>query len=191
MQAIAVVGTKKSGKTTTIENLTLELTKRGYKVAAIKHVPEPNFTIDTPGKDTWRYQQAGANTIIATGPNQTVTIEKTTPSLATMLEKCQGNDITFIEGFKKTVAQNPNIPKIAVVKSETEAENTLKTYKPIIAFSGPYNTQSVHPKIPYANALTNPKELSDIVENILKKNAKKKFTLNKANAQSKTPNKKK
>jgi len=170
MQPIAVVGTKKSGKTTTIENLTRELTKRGYKVAAIKHINE-DFAFDTPGKDTWRYQQAGANTIIATGPNQTVTIEKTTPSLATMLEKCQGNDITFIEGFKKTVAKNQTIPKIAVTKSETEAENALKTYKPIIAFSGPYNTQSLYPKIPYANAQTNPKELSDIVENILKKHA--------------------
>jgi molybdopterin-guanine dinucleotide biosynthesis protein B len=168
MQPIAVVGTKKSGKTTTIENLTRELTKRGYKVACIKHINE-DFAFDTPGKDTWRYQQAGANTIIAVGPNQTVTIEKTTPTLAAMLEKCQGNDITFIEGFKKTVAQNQTIPKIAVTKSETEAENALKTYKPIIAFSGPYNTQSVHPKIPYANAQTNPKELSDIVENILKK----------------------
>jgi molybdopterin-guanine dinucleotide biosynthesis protein B len=172
MQAVAVVGTKKSGKTTTIENLTRELTKRGYKVAAIKHINE-DFAFDTPGKDTWRYQQAGAQTIIAVGPNQTVIIQKTTQNtpLSELLEKCKSNDIIFIEGFKKTVAQNPNIPKIAVVKSETEAENALKIYKPIIAFSGPHNTQSLYPKIPYANAQTNPKELSDIVENILKKYA--------------------
>jgi molybdopterin-guanine dinucleotide biosynthesis protein B len=170
MQPIAVVGTKKSGKTTTIENLTRELTKRGYKVAAIKHINE-DFAFDTPGKDTWRYQQAGASTIIAVGPNQTVTIEKTTPSLATMLEKCQGNDITFIEGFKKTVAQNPAIPKIAVTKNQTEAENATETYNPIIAFTGPYNTTTLNPNIPYANAQTTPKELSDIIENILKKHA--------------------
>jgi molybdopterin-guanine dinucleotide biosynthesis protein B len=168
MQSIAVVGTKKSGKTTTIENLTRELTKRGYKVAAIKHINE-DFAFDTPGKDTWRYQQAGANTIIATGPNQTVTIEKTTPTLATMLEKCQGNDITFIEGFKKTVAQNPNIPKIAVTKNQTEAENATETYKPIIAFSGPYNTTTLNPNIPYANAQTNPEKLANTIETLLKK----------------------
>ena len=174
MQVIAVVGTKKSGKTTTTEKLITELTKRGYKVAAIKHIPEPSFTIDTPGKDTWRYAQAGAKTVISVATNETATIEKTTtstPSLETLLKKCAGNDIVFIEGLKKIVAQNKKIPKIAVVKSKTEAENALKTYKPIIAFSGPYNTQSVHPKIPYANALTNPKELSDIVENSLKKQA--------------------
>jgi molybdopterin-guanine dinucleotide biosynthesis protein B len=170
MQPIAVVGTKKSGKTTTIENLTRELTKRGYKVAAIKHINE-DFAFDTPGKDTWRYRQAGASTIIATGPNQTVAIQKTTPSLVTMLEKCEGNDIVFIEGFKKTVAQNPAIPKIAVTKNQTEAENATETYSPIIAFSGPYNTTTLNPNIPYANAQTNPKELSDTVENILKKHA--------------------
>ena len=77
MQAIAVVGTKKSGKTTTTENLIRELTKRGYNVAAIKHIPEPDFTIDTPGKDTWRYAQAGAKTVISVATNETVTIEKT------------------------------------------------------------------------------------------------------------------
>jgi molybdopterin-guanine dinucleotide biosynthesis protein B len=174
MQVIAVVGTKKSGKTTTAEILTRELTERGYKVAAIKHVNEPDFAIDTPGKDTWRYAQAGAKTVIGVAANKTVTVEKTdttVPSLEKLLKKCAGSDVVFIEGLKKDVAQNKKIPKIAVVKSEAEAENALKTYKPIIAFSGPYNTQSLYPKIPYANAQTNPKELSDIVENILKKHA--------------------
>jgi molybdopterin-guanine dinucleotide biosynthesis protein B len=171
MQAVAVVGTKKSGKTTTIENLTRELTQKGYKVACIKHINE-NFTFDTPGKDTWRYRQAGANTIIATGSDQTVTVQKTaTPTLAALLEKCRGNDVVFIEGFKKTVAQNPAIPKIAVTKNQTEAQNAIETYNPIIAFTGPYDPNNTD--IPYANAQTNPKELSDIVENILKKQAKK------------------
>ena len=56
---MVVVGSKKSGKTTTTENLTRELTKRGYNVAAIKHVSEQDFTIDTVGKDTWRFAKAG------------------------------------------------------------------------------------------------------------------------------------
>jgi molybdopterin-guanine dinucleotide biosynthesis protein MobB len=185
MQVVAVVGTKKSGKTTTAESLTRELTKRGYRVAAIKHVNEPDFAFDTPGKDTWRYAQAGAKTVVGVAAKETVTVEKTTtstPSLEKLLKKCTGNDIVLIEGLKKIVAQNKKILKIAVVKSEAEAENALKTYRPIIAFSGPYNTQTFYPKIPYANALTNLKELSDIVENILKKYAKKESTLSKSNA---------
>ena len=173
MQVIAVVGTKKSGKTTTIENLTKELTKRGYNVAAIKHISKPDFTIDTPGKDTWRYAQAGAKTVISAATNETAIIKKTTkntPSIETLLRKCTGNDIVFIEGLKKIVGQNKKIPKIAVVKSKTKAENTLKTYKPIVAFSGTYNTTASYPKTPYANALTNPQKITDIIEKaILKK----------------------
>ncbi|MCK4482606.1 molybdopterin-guanine dinucleotide biosynthesis protein MobB, partial [Candidatus Bathyarchaeota archaeon] len=62
---IAVVGSKSSGKTTIIEILTKELTKRDYKVAAVKHIPESNFTIDREGKDTWRFAQSGAKTIVS------------------------------------------------------------------------------------------------------------------------------
>jgi len=62
---IGVVGGKKSGKTTTIEILTRGLTKRGYTVAVAKHISETNFTLDTEGKDTWRFVQAGAKTVVA------------------------------------------------------------------------------------------------------------------------------
>jgi molybdopterin-guanine dinucleotide biosynthesis protein MobB len=165
MHVIAVVGTKKSGKTTTIENLTKELVKRGYKVAAIKHINE-DFTIDTSGKDTWRYAQAGAKTIVAKGPNQIVTIQKTTQNtpLTALLKKCTGNDIVLIEGFKKTVAKNQNIPKIAITKNQTEAQHAQKTYNPIVAFTGPYNTTTLNPHIPYANAVTKPQKLTNIIE---------------------------
>lgn len=73
---IAVVGGKKSGKTTAVEALTRELTKRGYQVAAVKHISEEGFSFDTEGKDTWRFAQAGAKTIIAVSPNEVVTIKK-------------------------------------------------------------------------------------------------------------------
>jgi molybdopterin-guanine dinucleotide biosynthesis protein B len=167
MQVIAVVGTKKSGKTTTTENLIKELTKRGYKVAAIKHIPEPSFTIDTPGKDTWRYAQAGAKTVISVAANEITTIEKVTTesvSLKTLLKKCRGNDIVLIEGLKKLVALKKNIPKIVVAKSMKEATNALETFKPVLAFSGPYPTETLGFETPYADGLKNPQKLADIVE---------------------------
>jgi len=172
-QAIAVVGSKKSGKTTTTEKLIRELTNRGYKVAAIKHISEPDFTIDTPGKDTWKYAQAGAETIISAAANEIATIEKThltSMSLEALIKKCRGNDIIFIEGFKKLVATKKSIPKIVVVKSMKDAIKALETYKPVIAFSGPYSTENPDSQIPYANALKNPEKLANIIEdNLLKK----------------------
>lgn len=170
IQVIAVVGTKKSGKTTTIENLTRELTRRGYRIAAIKHVPEPDHTIDTPGKDTWRYAQAGAKTIVSAAANEIAVIEKTpltTVSLDALIRRCRGNDVVFIEGLKKKIAKQKGIPKIVVAKTMDEAVNAVKTYKPILAFSGPYSTKNLNFEMPYADALENPQELADIIENKL------------------------
>lgn len=172
-KAIAVVGSKKSGKTTTIESLIRELTKRGYNVAAVKHISEPpDFTIDTAGKDTWRFAQAGAKTIISIAANETATIEKTpieNQSLKTLLKKCKNNDVIFIEGLKELVAKNKNIPKIVITKSKEEAANAPRKFKPILAFSGPYNTTAVNPKIPYADALTKTEKLANIIEKKLLK----------------------
>lgn len=55
----AVSGVKNSGKTTFLEKLVAELTKRGYRVAVIKHDGH-EFQADREGTDTYRLQQAGA-----------------------------------------------------------------------------------------------------------------------------------
>ncbi len=53
---ISVVGKSDVGKTTLLEKLLVELKKRGYRVATIKHDVH-GFNIDQPGKDTWRHAQ--------------------------------------------------------------------------------------------------------------------------------------
>ena len=167
IQIIAVVGTKKSGKTTTIENLIREMTRRNYRVAAIKHIPERDHTIDTPEKDTWRYAQAGAKTIVSVAEDEIATLEKMSienVTLGTLVKKCRGNDLVFLEGLKKMIAKKKDIPKIVVNKNREEATNALEEYAPVLAFSGPYSTKDLNPDIPYADALKNSKELADILE---------------------------
>lgn len=171
-QAIALIGEKKVGKTTTGEKLTSELVRRGYKVAAIKHISEPDFSLDSTGKDTWRYAEAGAKTIIAVSPKEIVTIEKNGGAkveLTSLLKKCGDCEIVFIEGLKELVAKNNDIPKIAITTTREQAESALRLYKPILAFSGLYNTESLNVNIPYADATKNPDRLADIVENTLPK----------------------
>ncbi|MDI6805464.1 MAG: molybdopterin-guanine dinucleotide biosynthesis protein B [Candidatus Bathyarchaeia archaeon] len=168
---IAVVGSKSSGKTTTIEILTRELTKRGYKIAAIKHIPEPNFTIDKAGKDTWRFAQSGAKTIISAASNEIATIEKVNTenfSLKEILKKCEGHDIIFVEGFRKLVGKDKSIYKIAVVKSAEESSEAIRNFEPILAFTGPYSTEATHPKIPFVDLMKNPEKIADIVEKAFK-----------------------
>jgi molybdopterin-guanine dinucleotide biosynthesis protein B len=171
-RVIAVVGSKKSGKTTTIENLTRELTKRGYNVAAVKHVSEQDFTIDTPEKDTWKFAQSGAKTIISVAANEIATLEKIpleSVSLKTLLKKCRGNHVVFVEGLKKLVATKKNVSKIVIVKSRKETMKALESFKPILAFSGPYSTEALNLKIQYVDAVKNPVKLADIIENKLLK----------------------
>lgn len=169
----AVVGSKSSGKTTTVEILTRELTKRGYRIAAIKHIPEPNFTIDTVGKDTWRFAQAGAKTIVSVASSEIATIEKADEdnfSLKKVLRKCRDSDIVFLEGFRKFVSNKRTIQKIVVVRSKEEALEALKQFNPILAFTGPYSTENLNFKVPYVDILKNPERIADIVEKATKEN---------------------
>ncbi len=167
---IAVVGGKKSGKTTTIELLTKELTKRGYKIAAVKHIPEPNFTIDREGKDTWRYAQAGATTVVGVSADEIATIEKTRQNDLTLkgiVQKCRGSDLIFLEGFRELAAKDENVPKILVVNSSDEARRDLKTFHPIIALTGPTRLRTRDSHLPYVDVCKNAKRLADLVEKIV------------------------
>jgi len=169
---IAVVGSKSSGKTTTIEILTKALTKRGYKIAVVKHIQEANFTIDTEGKDTWRLAKSGAKTIISVASHEIATIEKVDEksfSLSEILEKCERNDVIFLEGFRKMVGKRMDIQKVVVVKSKEEVLEALRSFKPILAFAGPYSTKSLDLEIPYIDVFKNPKKIADIIEGTIKK----------------------
>jgi molybdopterin-guanine dinucleotide biosynthesis protein B len=168
---IAVLGSKESGKTTTIEALTRELTRRGYKVAAVKHIPEKDFTIDKKGKDTWRFAEAGAKTIVSISPNEIAIIEKgdtSDLSLNNILEKCQNSDIILIEGFRKLLGKNPNVPKIVTLKSQEEIDEALKIFKPIIAFTGLYLAVEKDLPAPYFDVFRKSAELAEFVEKIIR-----------------------
>ncbi len=56
---IIFVGHSGAGKTTLVEKLIRELCVRGVRVATIKHAHH-KVELDTPGKDSFRYKNAGA-----------------------------------------------------------------------------------------------------------------------------------
>lgn len=164
--AIAVVGGKKSGKTTTIEILIQELVERGYRIAGIKHISELDFTFDSKGKDTWRYAQSGAGLIIGVSSGEIVTIQKTESrkvSLEELLQKSQNSDIVFLEGFKDLVAKDKDVYKILVAKSAEELEKGLESFEPILAITGPYNPKSFECEIPYIDVRKSPEALVKLV----------------------------
>lgn len=169
---IAVVGGKKSGKTTTIEALTRGLAKRGFRVAAVKHIPEPEFTIDTEGKDTWRYARAGARTIIGVSSDEVATIERISVlncPFSTILRKCKNVDVVFLEGFREQVSKKRSIFKIVITRSAEEASEALRVFKPVLAFTGPYSTESLSVDIPYVDISKNADIIIGIIEKMVRK----------------------
>lgn len=110
---IAFVGRPDGGKTTLLERLIPELSRRGYRIGTIKHHVH-DFTFDTPGKDTWRHKQAGAYSVLLASPTGLGLVNDTdrdlTPEeLATRY--FPEIDLILAEGYKQTT-----LPKIEVFR---------------------------------------------------------------------------
>jgi molybdopterin-guanine dinucleotide biosynthesis protein B len=116
---ISIVGKSDSGKTTLIEKLVPELTRRGYRVATVKHDMH-EFEVDREGKDSWRHKQAGAHTVVISSPKKIALIRDVERDLK--LEEIrdkliQDVDLILTEGYKKDVQ-----PKIEVFREEKHKE---------------------------------------------------------------------
>jgi len=164
---VAVVGSSNSGKTTAVEALINGLTKRGYTVASAKHIPDPEFTIDTEGKDTWRYAKAGASSVLSVAPKELTVIKKvdvTEYGLEQIVAETPDEvDIVILEGFKGLVEQDTSIPKIVATKTDEEISEALERYKNILAFIGYIPDRKVDTEVPFIDALKEPQKLVDLV----------------------------
>ncbi|MEA3442824.1 MAG: molybdopterin-guanine dinucleotide biosynthesis protein B [Chloroflexota bacterium] len=117
--AVCIVGKSSAGKTTIMEQLVRELKERGYKVAAVKHAPK-EIAIDMPGKDSWRFAQAGSEAVLASSANKIAFVENTDRDYnVDEILRILGSrfDVVLMEGFKKGRA-----PKIEVHRKELGEE---------------------------------------------------------------------
>jgi molybdopterin-guanine dinucleotide biosynthesis protein MobB len=123
--------------------------------------------VDTKGKDTYRFAQAGAKTVIALSALEVATIERMPTeniALESVLEKFVGCDVVFVEGLKDKVAKATGIQKIVIPRNQDEAELALTVYDPVLAFSGPFNAEKLFAGVPYFDSLTNLDMLADLIE---------------------------
>jgi len=173
---IAVIGSRQSGKTTAIETIIQGLTKKGRRVAAIKHISEEDFTIDTEQKDTWRYTRSGAQTVASVAP-QEIAIIKKVDTAKFSLNQITGIfeddfDLLILEGFRKLVEKEPTVQKIIATKTLEEALDASNRCKPILAFIGPLQSQKTKLQIPYINPFKEPEKLVNLVDEKLEASVK-------------------
>ena len=128
---ISIVGYSKVGKTVLLEKVVRELKKRGYRVATVKHTAH-GFEIDTPGKDSWRYAQAGSDIVMLTSSERLVFIERLDRDLSlneVVARIPQGRvDIVLTEGYKQEDG-----PKIGVIRDVFSGEELLSRVGGLIA----------------------------------------------------------
>lgn len=115
MRKIAIAGRSGSGKTHLIERLVVAFTAQGLAVSTVKHTHHHEFEIDSPGKDSWRHRQAGAQeTLLVSDTRFALLGDLPRPmDLAGIESRLRPADLLLVEGF----AELPAIPRIEVFRS--------------------------------------------------------------------------
>jgi molybdopterin-guanine dinucleotide biosynthesis adapter protein len=98
-----VAASSNSGKTTLIEKVVRILKARGLRVAVVKHASK-GFDLDKPGKDSWRFRQAGADAVVLVGPDAMAVMKKiiVEPTPEELVLTAGDVDIVIHEGFKRS-----------------------------------------------------------------------------------------
>jgi molybdopterin-guanine dinucleotide biosynthesis adapter protein len=114
MKIVAAVGLSETGKTLLLSGLISEFKRRGLRTFAVKHCSH-GFSLDTEGKDTWTYAQAGAEGVAMLSPEEYAVLGRTGETgLRALAERVfAGADIVLVEGGKHA----RGIRKIEVLRS--------------------------------------------------------------------------
>lgn len=120
---LSFVGKSGCGKTTLIEKLVVELRRRGYSIAVVKHHAHTS-PIDDSGKDSWRFAEAGANLVVVSSPVEVARFERVTRelTLAEIVARIEDVDLILTEGFKREAA-----PKIEISRQVQGTDLVART----------------------------------------------------------------
>lgn len=120
MKVICIVGKSKTDKSRLMEGLIKELKSRGLRVGALKYHKHGDFEIDIEGKDTWKYAQAGADTVAISSSVKLAVIRKVKEEMG-IDDVCNKYfsdiDIVLADGF--TLSDKP---RIIVADTEEDIE---------------------------------------------------------------------
>ena len=131
---IGIAGWKKSGKTTLVVRLIEEFSRRGLKVASIKHAHH-NFQIDHAETDSARHRRAGAANRAGASQVAVVSAKRWAliaelegapePDLAQIVAWLGPCDLVIVEGYKSAA-----VPKIETRRRAASSRETLADRDP-------------------------------------------------------------
>ena len=118
---VAILGNKKSGKTTVTVGLIAELSARGHVVMSVKH--GHHFRVDHEGTDSFRHRhEGGAHRVVLAGPEGMGLFgdwgPDGEPPLRVLVDRYLADaDIVVAEGFR-----HESVHRIEVYRSEVHSE---------------------------------------------------------------------
>ena len=102
-----------TGKTTYLEKLIPCLKAKGLRVAVIKHDGH-DFQMDTPGTDTYRIANAGADAVAIVSDYRFALLEQRSHTADEIAERIPDVDLILTEGFK-----HGPYPKVALYRASS------------------------------------------------------------------------
>ncbi len=144
-----------TGKTTLLEGVIAELVRRGFRVAVLKHDAH-RLKLDKPGKDSWRFRQAGAwRVVVASEAVLGLFSAMDGPiSLAGITDTLlAGADVVLTEGFRRA-----GLPAILVRRSGV-ADPTWEAPDNLVAVAADVAPDSRLPWLP----LDDPAAVADFI----------------------------
>lgn len=163
---VTFIGWHDSGKTTIASKVVRHLKELGYRVAVIKSSKETDIEFDTPGTDTFKHKEAGADSVLFVAPDQMVLQTKNNDTSLTTLayRYFQDVDVVIGEGFK----QARQVAKIEVFRNSNQMlRDKVHGVKAIVT------DKEVSANYVYVFKLNETKEIASFIEKNYLKNEKK------------------
>ena len=111
--AVAFTGPSNSGKTTLITKVATILLETN-QVAIIKNDPKDKANFDTKGKDSYKFSQTGAETVVVS-PTRTTYFSQKSRSLDELIMMLGDFDFLLVEGLKTLP-----LPRIAIFREKID-----------------------------------------------------------------------
>lgn len=127
---VAISGWKKSGKTTLTIRLIEEFTRRGFRVATVKHAHHA-FQIDDGETDSARHRRAGAHQVAVVSSARWAIINELgdapEPNFDEVIRWLEPADLIIVEGYKSAP-----VPKIEARRLASITKRPLADEDPLV-----------------------------------------------------------
>ena len=116
MSTIPVIGFAAfsgTGKTTLLEKVIVRLKAQGLRLGVLKHDAH-DFDIDHEGKDSWRFQRAGADITLISSATKMALVEQRPRTFEENIAMLHDVDLILVEGYKQET-----LPRIGICRRAT------------------------------------------------------------------------